>query len=389
MKYFLRGLIPDPERRRVLLAIISLLSIYGLTVGFFYPLISLNMELRGYSSSLIGLMGALPFLASIIVSPMIPFIMRFMDVRRWVFVSICSDIFFIFLMIFSENIYIWFVSRFMMGVAGTILFVVSETWINEVAEDHYRGRVMGLYTFVFSATLGISPLFIVVLGAEGNLPFIVALVIIAAGLLPLQWTRGSTPDFSGGKASHVLMFCLLAPTLVGATALMAFEESLVVTLMPVYALRNGLTEASAALILTVAAVGSMAAQPLVGRLADSMNRNLLLFLCALLILVGAILLPFIIQTKIMLWIVMFIWGGAIAAIYTVALTIMGSRFRGAQLAAGNAAFGLMWGVSGTVAPGLGGLGMTAWGPNGFVYILVSAVVAFLILAIIRARYARR
>ena len=186
-------------------------------------------------------------------------------------------------MILFENIYIWFVSRFMMGVAGTILFVVSETWINEVAEDHYRGRVMGLYTFVFSATLGISPLFIVVLGAQGNLPFIVALVIITAGLLPLRWTRGTTPDFSGGKASHVLMFCLLAPTLVGATALMAFEESLVVTLMPVYALRNGLTEASAALILTVAAIGSMAAQPLVGRLADSMNRNLLLFLCALLI----------------------------------------------------------------------------------------------------------
>ena len=158
MNYFLRGLIPDPERRRVLLAIISILSIYGLTVGFFYPLISLNMELRGYSSSLIGLMGALLFLASIIVSPMIPFIMRFMDVRRWVFVSICSDIFFITLMIFFENIYIWFVSRFMMGVAGTVLFVVSETWINEVAEDHYRGRVMGLYTFVFSATLGISPL---------------------------------------------------------------------------------------------------------------------------------------------------------------------------------------------------------------------------------------
>ena len=207
MKYFLRGLIPDPERRRVLLAIISFLSIYGLTVGFFYPLISLNMELRGYSSSLIGLMGALPFLASIIVSPMIPFIMRFMDVRRWVFVSICSDIFFICLMILFENIYIWFVSRFMMGVAGTILFVVSETWINEVAEDHYRGRVMGLYTFVFSATLGISPLFIVVLGAQGNLPFIVALVIITAGLLPLRWTRGTDPRLFGWQGvprTHVL-----------------------------------------------------------------------------------------------------------------------------------------------------------------------------------------
>ncbi len=389
MNRFFRGIIPDPERRRVLLAIISILSIYGLTVGYFYPLISLNMELRGFSTTLIGVMGALPFLASIIVSPMIPMIMRYFEVRRLVFLSICSDIFFIMLMILSDNIAVWFVSRFMMGVAGTILFVVSETWINEIAEDHYRGRVMGLYTFVFSATLGISPLFIVFLGAQGNLPFIVAVVIITIGLIPLRWTRGSSPDFSGGKASQVLRFCLLAPTLVGATALMAFEESAAVTLFPVYSLQNGLSESTAALLLTIMAIGSMAAQPIVGRLADSMNRNLLLFICALLILFGAISLPFIINTKILLWIVMIIWGGAIAAIYTVALTIMGSRFRGAQLAAGNAAFGLMWGVAGTISPGVGGLGMTAWGPNGFVYVLVVAVLAFLVLAAYRAKFARR
>ncbi len=382
-------MIPDPVRRRVVLGIIGILSIYGLTVGFFYPLISLKMELRGFSSSLIGLMGALPFFASIIFSPFIPLIMRHFQVGRLVFLSICSDIIFIALMILSDNIYVWFVCRFMMGVAGTVLFVVSETWINEVAEDHYRGRVMGLYTFVFSATLGLSPLFIVFFGAEGKLPFIVALICIAASLIPLRWVRDSSPNFSGGKVSHVLRFCLLAPTLVGAAALMAFEESAVVTLLPVYSLRNGLSESVAAVMLTVLAIGSMAAQPLVGRLADSMDRYLLLFVCTLLILFGALSLPYIIDSTYLIWVVMFIWGGAIAAIYTVALTIMGSRFRGAQLAAGNAAFGLMWGVAGTISPGAGGLAMATWGPNGFVYVLIAAVLAFLILAAYRAGFTKR
>ncbi len=389
MNHFLRGLIPDPNRRRILLGIISILSIYGLTVGFFYPLISLKMELRGFAPSWIGLMGAVPFLASIVFSPLIPLIMRYFEVGRLVFVSICSDIFFITLMIFFDNIYLWFICRFMMGVAGTVLFVVSETWINEVAEEHYRGRVMGLYTFVFSATLGLSPLFIVFFGAQGNLPFIVALIVITIGLIPLRWIRDSSPDFSGGKVSHVLQFCLLAPTLVGAAALMAFEESAVVTLLPVYALRNGLNESEAAILLTVMAVGSMAAQPLVGRLADSINRYLLLFVCALLILCGAMSLPVIINVSILVWVVMFIWGGAIAAIYTVALTIMGSRFRGAQLAAGNAAFGLMWGIAGTISPGAGGLGMTIWGPNGFIFVLALAVLAYLLLSICRTLFAKR
>lgn len=386
---YLRGVVPDPHRRRVLTAIISVLAVYGLTVGFFYPLISLKLELRGISPTLIGVMGALPFFASIIVSPFVPLIMRRFKVVRLVFISICSDLIFILLMILFDDINVWFACRFMMGVAGSVLFVVSETWINEIAEDHYRGRVLALYTLVFSATLGLSPLLIVFMGAEGNLPFIVAAIAIALAAIPLYWARDSEPDFSGGKVSHVLKFILLAPTLVAASALMAFDEAALITLLPVYSLRHGLTESTAALMLTVLAFGSMAIQPIVGRLADSMNRYMLLYISAILVLAGALLLPLIIKTDILLWIVLFFWGGAIAAIYTVALTIMGARFRGAQLAAGNAAFGLMWGVAGTIAPGTAGYGMTVWGPNGFVGVLVVSAVAFLILAAVRAKLSRR
>lgn len=386
---YLRGIVPDPFRRRVIIAIISVLSVYGLTVGFFYPLISLKMELRGISPALIGVMGALPFFASIIVSPLIPLIMRHFKVIRLVFFSICSDLFFIVVMMLADDIYVWFFCRFMMGVAGSVLFVVSETWINEIAEDHYRGRVLALYTLVFSATLGLSPLLIVFLGAEGNLPFLVAAIVIGLAAIPLRWARGSEPDFSGGTASHVLKFILLAPTLVAASALMAFDEAALITLLPVYSLRHGLTESTAALMLTVLAFGSMAIQPVVGRLADSMNRYTLLYINAALVLAGALLLPLMIKTGILLWLVLFFWGGAIAAIYTVALTIMGARFRGAQLAAGNAAFGLMWGVAGTIAPGAAGFGMTVWGPNGFVGVLIVSALAFLLLAAVRARLAKQ
>ncbi len=386
MNRYIRGIMPDPNHRRILLAIISVLSVYGLTVGFFYPLISLKMEFRGYPPSWIGVMGALPFLASIIFSPLIPLMMRRFNVTRLVFISICSDLLFITLMMLFDNVFVWFVCRFAMGIAGTILFVVSETWINEIAEDRYRGRVLGLYTFVFSATLGASPLFIVFFGAEGNLPFMLAIVVITFALIPLYWTRESNPDFSGGTVSHVWQFFLLAPTLVAAGTLMAYEESALITLLPVYALQHGLPESNAALLLTILAIGSMAAQPLVGRLADSMNRYVLLIICGLLILAGALALPLMINTKVWIWILMLIWGGAIAAIYTVALTIMGARFRGAQLAAGNAAFGLIWGVAGTVSPGMAGFGMTIWGSSGYIGVLVFAAVVFLAVAIYRRKH---
>ena len=383
MNNYIRYIMPDPSHRRILLSIICVVSIYGLTVGFLYPLISLKMAARGFPPSWIGIMGAMPFIAAIIASPITPLIMRTVNVSRLVFLAICADLTLILVMMFIDNVYVWFVSRFLMGVAGAVLFVVSETWINEIAEDRSRGQVLGLYTLTLSATLALSPLFIVFFGAEGSLPFLVAFIVIAFSLIPLRWTRGASPDFSGGQVSHVWRFMLWAPTLVCAAALMAFEEAALLTLLPVYSLQNGVTEKVAALFLTVLAVGSMAAQPLIGWLADKVNRYSLIFVCALVVLLGALSLPFIIDTHIIVWPVMLVWGGAIAGIYTVALAIMGQRFRGAQLAAGNAAFGVMWGFAGAMAPGSAGIAMTIWGANGFVIVMVIAISSFLLLALIR------
>ena len=383
MKYYLRSLIPDPDRRRVLLSIIGVVSVYGLTIGFIYPLISLKMELRGFSSTWIGVMGALPFIASIIFSPITPLAMRYFNPTKLVFVSIAADISLILLMAFFENIYVWFACRFLMGVAGSVLFIVSETWINEIAEDRVRGRVLSLYTFTISATLAISPMFIFILGAEGALPFFVAVSLMIFSVYPLRWTKNSSLDYSDSRVSHVTKFIFLAPTAVAASALMAFEEASVLTMLPVYALRNGLTEQTSALFLTVLAFGSMAVQPIIGSLADRFNRYNLLIISAVIVMLGAMSLPLIIQTKVSVWIVMFIWGGAISAIYTLALIIIGHRFRGAQLAAGNAAFGLMWGIAGALAPLSGGIAMTISDPNGFVFVLVAASIAFIVLAIVR------
>ena len=328
-------------------------------------------------------MGTLPFVASIIFSPITPVMMRWINPTKLVFASIAADISLILLMALIDNIYVWFVCRFLMGIAGTVLFIVSETWINEIAEDRVRGRVLSFYTFTISATLGISPMFIFILGAEGALPFFVAVALMTLSVYPLRWTNDSSPDFSGSRVSDVTKFIFLAPTAVAASALMAFEEASALTMLPVYALRNGLTEQSSALFLTVLALGSMAVQPIIGSLADRFNRYSLLIGSAVLVMLGAISLPLIIQTKVSVWIVMFIWGGAISSIYTLALIIIGHRFRGAQLAAGNAAFGLMWGLAGALAPISGGIAMTVWNPNGFVVVLAAATASFIALAVAR------
>ena len=373
-----RSIIPDPDKRRILLSVITVVAVYGMTIGLLHPLISLNMEARGFPRTWIGLMGAIPFLASIFISPIVPRLMRSVNITLLVAACIFADIVLLVMLAFTENIYIWFVLRFLMGVAGTGIFIASETWINEVSEEHYRGRVLGIYTFTLSITFAIAPLFIIVLGTEGHWPFLVPALIIMASFIPLWRTRDSKPDFAAGQSANAFSFILLAPALVGAAAIVSFQEAGLMTLFPVYAVRNGLTNEHAVILVGITAFGSMALQPILGWMADKFNRYLLFIGCTVVTLLMLLIMPFVMHIKFLNPIVLFFWGGSVAGIYTVALVLMGQKFRGSQLAAGNAAFGLMWGVAGFAAPGISGVSMDYWDPHGFVVVMATVTALFLI-----------
>ena len=380
--YFTR-IIPDPRQRRVILSVVAVIAVYGLTIGMFHPLISLNMEARGYSSTLIGITGMMPFVAAIFASPLAPLLMRSININKLIAICIFLDFLFALVLAFFDDVYLWMGIRFLMGVVGTFMFVASESWLAEIAEDHSRGQIMGIYTFTLSATFALAPIVVIIFGVHGPIPFIVAAIIIVSALLPLWGTRDANPDFSGGKVSQVFKFMVLAPTLTAAVALVSFEEAAFLTLMPVYAIYSGLSEAHSAFILTIIAVGSMVFQPLVGWLADQMNRHKLILLCTGISILGGLLVSVTITVQILAWPILFVWGGAVAGIYTVALTLLSQHFRGAQLAAGNAAFGIMWGVAGTSGPLAAGIAIDWWNPHGFIVVVTIAGLAFLILAGIR------
>jgi MFS family permease len=73
---------------------------------------------------------------------------------------------------------------------------------------------------------------------------------------------------------------------------------------------------------------------------------------------------------------MLVYGAIMSAIYTVAMVIIGERFRGADLAAASALFGLMWGGGSILGPPIGGLAMDLH-PHGVPLALALLFVLFL------------
>src|SRR3546814_3441472 len=52
--------------------------------------------------------------------------------------------------------------------------------------------------------------------------------------------------------------------------------------------------------------------------------------------------------------ILFLWGGAAFGLYTVAVTMLGERYRGGELAAANAAFVMMFEIANLTGPPIAG-----------------------------------
>ena len=102
---------------------------------------------------------------------------------------------------------------------------------------------------------------------------------------------------------------------------------------------------------------------------------------ALTALVSLATLPVIIDEPLLVWPVMLTLGASLGSFYIVAMTMMGRRYRGADLIGVNTSFVFIWGVGAAVGPGLSGSSMDLFGPDGMPALGVVLCAGFVLLCL--------
>lgn len=373
------------DRRRALIAIIVCMALVGLTIGLSYPLLSLILEMRGHSRTVIGLNAAMPAVAMLLLSPLLPRAIAATGVRRFLVLCAFGDALLLLALKAFDSLPAWFLLRFLLGLTGAGLFVAAETWVNEVADDSTRGRLLAIYAIAMNLGLASGPVILTVTGIEGWAPFMVAAAGNIAGAIVLMAIGGMVPRFDGAAAFSAWSFLRVAPTLSMAVFVFAFVETAGGALLAVYGVRSGYTADAAALMLTVILIGGIALQLPLGWLADRFNRYMLLGWAGALTAVSIALLPFLIDRPIALYSVLFIWGGLATGLYTLALAIQGQRFRGPDLVVANAAFGVLWGIGSLAGPAIAGVAMDIEDPHGLPIVMAAAGAVFVFTLFVRRR----
>ena len=379
-----------PERNYelavTLAALIGCLSIYGITFSLYTPLLSLILEARGASSTLIGALAMIASAGIIIGSFAVPRLMRHLEGRSLLLGGVVFEIVLIFALMSTQSIVAWFVIRFLGGLVGSVLFVVTETWMIEITPREHHGRVMGFYNTTLALSFALGPLILSVTGTQGTLPFLVGIGLMGMAGLPVLWAGRYAPASSGKPGFGVVSFAFVAPLLALACFVVAFMELATTSLIPIYGLRVGMTESSATLMLFFGAAGGALLQFPIGWAADHFDPRKVLVACALAGLVCAAAWPFSVGVPFLLWTTLFLWWGLFAGVYTVAMILAGQWFSGVELATAMAAFGVFWGVGAFVGPMVGGSSMDLWDPYGLPLTLVIVAGVFVVFSLLRRFY---
>ncbi|WP_296741814.1 MFS transporter [Mesorhizobium sp.] len=365
--------------------VIATVSVFAIAQGLSYPLLSFILQRQGVSPAMIGLSAAMTPVGFILSSPLIPGLAQRFGAGRTALTCAILSALVLALIGWTQNVYLWFPLRFLVGVVTNPLYVLSEIWVIALAPPSRHGRLMGVYSTIISAGFAAGPLCLLAVGTEGWPPFLVGILafLFCGACLALVVKRLPKVHEAGGKVS-VIGFMPLAWLLLSAVVVAAGFEQAVLALLPVYGIHYGILETRMSALLSVMIAGNIAMQVPLGLLAERLTARLVRFGCLLVTLLGCVLLPALIETP-LIWPCVFVWGAVSYGIYTMSIIELGERFSGSALVAGNAAFSLMWGVGGIVVPPFTGSIMDVIGAAGLPATLGAICAALAAATVLRRR----
>ena len=353
--------------------------VYGLTL----PLLSLILDARGVSKTAIGLSIVAQASGGVVLAPLVPrWIIRFGAARLMQIATVLAAVSLLALGL-TDDWLLWLGLRFVLGAAAAALWSASETVINQLAREQWRGRIIGVYSAAGAAGFAAGPLILVATGSSGLLPFLVTSACILAAGIPLLWLRDISQVPGSDKHSGLWRIFCLVPHIMLLNLVYAAAVEAYIAFFPLFGLHVGIGEARSLVLLTIFAVGGMCLQLPLGWLADHMSRYRLLLGCIVLTALGFAGLPTVLHHPVASIMYSFLLGGVEAMIYALGIVLLGQRFRGAELATASVLYTGMWGIGTMLGLAMVGTGMDLLGNASMTWLIAALYVAYLPVLLFR------
>ena len=276
-------------RNKVLIfGIIGALGICNIPFGLMAQLVPLVMDGQGDSKFLIGA-NSMAGQAGVFVSGLgLTWLRQHFRSHDLVMSAVALALVCLGSFAFTNPLWWWFALRFMAGLGTSVIFTTGESWLQHLAGDYARGRVMGSYMSSQTVTFAIGPFLIPVLGVSGVTPWMFGVAALVIGAILMSRVQVDEIAMAQQPASlwHTLARGRLLFLCIGVTTLF---EGIMLTFFTLYVIHHGMELANATRLLSVGIGFCFLFFFGIGWLGDHWSRRGTIFLCALAAVVGSLL----------------------------------------------------------------------------------------------------
>ena len=347
---------------------------------------SLTLDKQGVDATTIGLIVGAPWIAIILIYKLVPLILNRVGLVFTNGISIFISMTAIIAMAYVDNLYLLFALNFTVGVGLILRWIACDTWIVVVAGQAQRGRAIGMHEALMGFGIALGPLLLSITGIEGKTPFLVSAALIGAALIPLStlWSENHRPGVVQDKSDFGIFLYL--PTALLAAFIAGFIETSSISFLPLYSMGMGYAAGVAILIVVCYGAGGTILQLPLGWLADRVTYRKAQYLAVAVVFCGALLIPFTVTLPFLAWLIVFIWGGAVGGMNTLAVIEAGERMPAHKLTLAMTTIAMCYTMGSIIGPIATGATIEHVSRHGL--LLTSAVACVLFAVVVSVREAK-
>lgn len=354
-------------------------------IGTVPALFALQLSAAHYSTFVIGVIAAAPWLAILCTGHLAPAMLArlgFVATSAW---GLGLSALALVGALFSPVAPVLFALNFLFGVGLILRWIASDTWILAVARASMRGQAIGVHEALMGCGIAAAPLVLALAGVNGRAPLVVCLALLAGGGICLLLLMDENDASPGAPPKGGAAWALAAmPTAIASGFVAGYVETASISFLPVFS-----SEATLALgVVTVLAafgIGGTVLQVPLGRLADRVGYRFAQLTCAIVLLCGFPALLAVAGTPSLLLALLFLLGGAAGGMNTLAVIEGGHRARRGGVSSAMFAVALSYTIGSALGPFCVGLAASHSSLSGFAWAIDAAAVVFLIAFAIAAR----
>lgn len=368
-----------------------------LATGTFNTFIALRSTLEGFPATFTGLMMSGFYTGSIVAALFCaPLINRVGHIRAFSAFGALSAVV-VLIHPFLISPLFWIGLRAILGFAVAGLYMCTESWLNERVSSETRGTILSLHATVAFLGMGGGQLMINTGHPAGTDLFMIAAMLFALGIIPIALTRATHPEPLSTSGFGLARLYEISPSGVAGCAAGGLCMGALLAVGPVFGQTLGLNTAQLSQLMAAFVLSGLLFQLPVGWVSDLCDRRNVIIAAALIVLLAALGLLFLLHTYTVagqydwpgyglpLIIATVLFGGLTATFYPLGIAYTNDYLEPEQRVQASGALVLSYALGAVAGSGLSAVAMELIGPTGLIIFNSAVLIALILFTVYRQR----